>query len=54
MKEPKGNQKEQHRIPRESIARFFKKDESLEAINKTIVKALDMYRKREHSHEQAR
>lgn len=54
MKEQKGNQKEQHRIPHESIARFFKKDESPETINETIVKALDMYRKRERNREQAR
>lgn len=54
IQEPKSNQREQHRIPRESIDRFFKKAESLEVINETIVKALELYRKRERSRDQAR
>jgi ParB family chromosome partitioning protein len=54
MMEQKGNQKEQVRIPKESISRFFKKDDSPEIINETIVKALELYRKRERSRDQAR
>jgi len=54
MMEQKGNQKEQVRIPRESIGKFFKANDSLETISETISKALELYRKRERSREQAR
>ena len=54
MREQKPNQKEQVKVPREDIAKFFKKDENQETINQTIIKALEMYRKREPSRDQAR
>ena len=54
MQQPKPNQKEQLRIPREKISRFFKEDDSLETINETIIKALEMYRKRERSRDMER
>jgi len=54
MMEQKGNQKEQVRIPRESISKFFKSDDSIETISETIIKALELYRKRERSRDQAR
>ena len=54
MLEQKPNQKEQVRIPKESIDRFFKKDDTQETIAATIIRALEMYRKRERSREQAR
>jgi len=54
MQEQKSNQKEQLRIPRESIAKFFKKDDNPQTITETIIKALELYRKRERSREAVR
>jgi len=54
MQERKGNQKEQHRIPCELLSRYFKPNTPTEEMNDAIVKALEMYRKRERRCEQVR
>ncbi len=54
MQEIKPNQKEQLRIPKESIARYFKKGDSAEKMTETIVKALELYRRRERARNEAR
>lgn len=51
MEEEKPNQKEQFKIPRERIARFFPEGTPREKMEDTIVKALELYRKRERSME---
>ncbi|MEG2234047.1 MAG: ParB/RepB/Spo0J family partition protein, partial [Oscillospiraceae bacterium] len=49
MSEEKPNQKEQFKIPRERISRFFSADTPPKKIEETIVKALEMYQKRQRS-----
>lgn len=49
MKEEKPNQKEQFKIPKEKISRFFAPGTPTQKIEDTIVKALELYRKRQHS-----
>jgi ParB family chromosome partitioning protein len=51
MQEEKPNQKEQFKIPREKISRFFAPGTSAEKIEETIVKALELLRQRERSRE---
>ena len=51
MSEEKGNQKEQFRIPRERINRYFSPGASAKQIEDTIIKALELHRKRERSRE---
>ena len=51
MSEEKGNQKEQFRIPRERINKYFSPEASAKQIEDTIIKALELYRKRERSRE---
>ena len=51
MEEEKPNQKEQIKIPKERIARFFPEGTPREKVEDTIVKALELYRKRERSME---
>lgn len=51
MSEEKGNQKEQFRIPRERISKYFSPGASAKQIEDTIIKALELYRKRERSRE---
>lgn len=51
MSEEKGNQKEQFRIPRERISKYFSPGASAKQIEDTIIKALELYRKRERSKE---
>ena len=51
MSEEKGNQKEQFRIPRERISKYFSPGTSAKQIEDTIIKALELYRKRERSKE---
>ena len=46
MQEEKPNQKEQFKIPKERISRFFAPGTPARAMEETIVKALEMYRKR--------
>ena len=47
MKEEKGNQKEQFKIPKERIEKYFSPGTPMKTIEDTIVKALEMYRKRQ-------
>lgn len=47
MKEEKPNQKEQFKIPKEKISRFFAPGTPTQKIEDTIVKALELYRKRQ-------
>ena len=49
MKEGKPNQKEQFKIPKEKISRFFAPGTPTQKIEDTIVKALELYRKRQRS-----
>lgn len=49
MTEEKPNQKEQFKMPRERISRFFKPDTSAAKIEETIVKALELYARRERA-----
>lgn len=51
MQEAKANQKQQLRLPKESIAKYFPSGASDEKIKETILKALELYRKRERSRE---
>ena len=51
MSEEKGNQKEQFRIPRERINKYFSPGASAKQIEDTIIKALELYRKRKRSRE---
>ena len=49
MKEEKPNQKEQFKIPKEKISRFFAPGTPTQKIEDTIVKALELYRRRQRS-----
>ena len=49
MEEEKGNQKEQFKIPKEKISRFFAPGTPPQKIEDTIIKALELYRKRQRS-----
>lgn len=51
MTEEKGNQKEQFRMPKERINKYFTPGTSAKQIEDTIIKALELYRKRERSKE---
>ena len=51
MEEEKGNQKEQFKIPKEKISRFFAPGTPPQKIEDTIIKALELYRKRQRSME---
>lgn len=51
LSEEKGNQKEQFKMPRERISKYFSPGTPAKQIEETIVKALEMYRKRERSRE---
>ena len=52
MQEEKGNQIEQFKIPRERISKYFAPGTPAQTIEDTIVKALELYRRRQR--EQAR
>lgn len=52
MQEEKPNQKEQIKIPKERISRYFAPGTPAQKIEDTIVKALELYRKRQRSMEQ--
>jgi ParB family chromosome partitioning protein len=54
MREQKPNQVEQFKMPKDRINRFFKPGTPAEKIEETIVKALELYRKRERSRDGAR
>ncbi len=47
MQEEKPNQIEQFRMPKDRIARYFPPGTPVQEIEKTIIKALELYRKRE-------
>ena len=49
MQEEKPNQKEQIKIPKERISRYFAPGTPSQKIEDTIVKALELYRKRQRS-----
>lgn len=49
MQEEKPNQKEQIKIPKERISRYFAPGTPTQKIEDTIVKALELYRKRQRS-----
>jgi len=49
MEEEKPNQKEQFRMPRERISRYFAPGTPAQKIEDTIIKALELYRKRQRS-----
>ena len=49
MKEEKPNQVEQFKMPKEQISRFFAPGTPAQKIEDTIVKALELYRKRQRS-----
>ena len=51
MQEEKGNQKEQIKIPRDRISKFFAAGTPVQKIEDTIVKALELYRKRQRDME---
>lgn len=51
MSEEKGNQKEQFRMPKERISKYFSPGTPAKQMEDTIIKALKMYRKRERSRE---
>ena len=51
MQEEKPNQKEQIKIPKERISRYFAPGTPVQKIEDTIVKALELYRKRQRSME---
>lgn len=51
MQEEKPNQKEQFKMPKERISKYFAPGTPAQTIEDTIVKALDMYRKRQRSME---
>ena len=51
MAEEKPNQKEQFRIPKERISKYFKPGTPARTMEDTIIKALDYYRKRQRETE---
>lgn len=54
LSEEKGNQKEQFRMPKERISRYFSPGTPAKQMEDTIIKALELYRKREKSREKER
>lgn len=54
MQEQKSNQVDKIKIPRDRIARYFDEGTPVAKIEDTIVKALELYRKRERSRDDAR
>ena len=53
LSEAKGNQKEQFRMPKERISKYFTPGTPAKQMEDTIVKALELYRKREKNKERA-
>ena len=54
LSEEKGNQKEQFRMPKERISKFFSPGTPAKQMEDTIIKALELYRKRERSKDRER
>ena len=51
MKEEKPNQKEQFKMPKERISKYFAPGTPAQKIEDTIIKALELYRKRQRDME---
>ena len=51
LQEEKPNQKEQFRMPKERISKYFAPGTSSQKIEETIIKALDLYRRRQKEYE---
>lgn len=51
MQEEKPNQKEQFKMPKDRISKYFAPETPAQKIEDTIVKALEMYRKRQRDME---
>lgn len=51
LSEEKGNQKEQFRMPKERISKYFSPGTPVKQMEDTIIKALELYRKKERSRE---
>ena len=47
MQEEKANQKEQFKIPKDRISKYFAPGTPVQKIEDTIIKALELYRKRQ-------
>ncbi len=54
LSEEKGNQKEQFRMPKERISKYFSPGTPAKQMEDTIVKALELYRKRERNKDRER
>lgn len=54
LSEEKGNQKEQFRMPKERISKYFSPGTPAKQMEDTIVKALELYRKRERVRDRER
>lgn len=54
MQEEKPNQKEQFKMPKERISKYFAPGTPVQKIEDTIVKALELYRKRERQRDMER
>lgn len=54
LSEEKGNQKEQFRMPKERISKYFSPGTPAKQMEDTIVKALELYRKRERGKDRER
>jgi len=54
MQEEKPNQKEQFRIPKERISKYFAPGTPAQKIEDTIIKALELYRRRERQRDMER
>lgn len=54
MQEEKPNQVEQFKIPKARIARFFPTGATAKTMEEVIVKALEMYRRRQRNQDKAR
>ena len=54
LSEEKGNQKEQFRMPKERISKYFAPGTPTQKIEDTIIKALELYRKRQRDREAER
>ena len=54
LSEEKPNQKEQFKMPRERISKFFPEGTPAQKIEDTIIKALELYRQRERQRNDAR
>ena len=54
LSEEKGNQKEQFRMPKQRISKYFSPGTPAKQMEDTIVKALELYRKRERSKDRER